>query len=357
MNSLNLFFWTTVNFFLIWLVYFTWKKKLYLAIGLERYKAPHRIHFDDVPRLAGFIYLITLIGYIFFSESNDTQYLFKILLFMSLPISVVSVREDLYHNAEPAIRLMALLFSAWVFRILYLGDYPNLISVPIVQDLVLLPGGFSFFYILSITAVTNGMNLIDGVHGLCGGTILAIAGALAFLAFKLDDPFILWVVTVLLVMLIPYLLFNYPFGNIFLGDVGAYMFGLILSGLTIVFFGRHPSLNPWVAVMILIYPTLEVLFTFLRRFLTGAPIFKADNKHLHTMCFYFFKNQSTLKNYASMLVAPTLIPIWASPLICTIFFYQNPAPVWIFILLFCLAYLVLYIFLYSKTVKLKVIEM
>jgi UDP-N-acetylmuramyl pentapeptide phosphotransferase/UDP-N-acetylglucosamine-1-phosphate transferase len=40
------------------------------------------------------------------------------------------------------------------------------------------------------------------------------------------------------------MLMNYPYGRIFLGDLGAYSLGLIVSMLTIILFGRHPEISP-----------------------------------------------------------------------------------------------------------------
>ena len=53
-----------------------------------------------------------------------------------------------------------------------MGPLPNMLDVPLIGKLLALQGGVSFFYILSIVAVANGMNLIDGVNGLCGAVTL-----------------------------------------------------------------------------------------------------------------------------------------------------------------------------------------
>ena len=45
--------------------------------------------------------------------------------------------------------------------------------------------------------------------------------------------------------IIPFMIMNYPYGRIFLGDLGAYSLGLIVSMLTIILFGRHPEISPW----------------------------------------------------------------------------------------------------------------
>jgi UDP-GlcNAc:undecaprenyl-phosphate GlcNAc-1-phosphate transferase len=73
-----------------------------------------------------------------------------------------------------------------------------------------------------------------------------------------------------ILLLIPFILMNYPYGRIFLADLGAYSLGLIVSMLTIILFGRYPEISPWGAVLILIYPATEVVFSLLRRAIKGV---------------------------------------------------------------------------------------
>jgi UDP-N-acetylmuramyl pentapeptide phosphotransferase/UDP-N-acetylglucosamine-1-phosphate transferase len=146
-----------------------------------------------------------------------------------------------------------------------------------------------------------------------------------------------------ILILFPFLIFNYPFGNIFLGDLGAYSLGLILSILTIITFGRHPEISPWGAVLILIYPVTEVFFSLSRRILSGAQIFRPDREHLHFKLFLFFRPQSSYKKIANALVMPSLSVLWLFPLIAIIWTYQNPFFILISIFLFLIFYSLLFI--------------
>jgi UDP-N-acetylmuramyl pentapeptide phosphotransferase/UDP-N-acetylglucosamine-1-phosphate transferase len=251
-----------------------------------------------------------------------------------IPIIVIGLKEDLFHNVEPAIRLLALLFVGWLFRAQFTGPLPNMADVPLIGKLLALQGGVSFFYILSMVAVTNGMNLIDGVNGLCG--------ALLFLSYKTSDVVMLSTIFSVILILIPFLIFNYPYGKIFLGDLGAYSLGLIISMLTIILFGRHPEISPWGAVLILIYPATEVAFSLLRRAMKGVSIYHADIAHLHLKFFHFFRPQPGYKKMANALVTPILSPLWLFPLIAISWFHHKPLFIFIAILLFVLCYGLLY---------------
>jgi len=191
-------------------------------------------------------------------------------------------------------------------------------------------------------AVANGMNLIDGVNGLCGAAALSILSALLFLSYKTADITMLSLIFSVILILIPFMLMNYPYGRIFLGDLGAYSLGLIVSMLTIILFGRHPEISPWGAVLILIYPATEVVFSLLRRMVRGVSIYHADTAHLHLKLFYFFRPQPHYKKIANALVTPALGGLWLFPLIAISWVYQKPLFIWIAVILFIALYGLLY---------------
>jgi UDP-N-acetylmuramyl pentapeptide phosphotransferase/UDP-N-acetylglucosamine-1-phosphate transferase len=324
------------------LIAYLWHKKFYRNLGLKAYQAVQRIHLNETPRLGGFIFILSLTSFVVFSNTNESIQLLKIILICLIPIVIMGIKEDLFHNVEPAIRLLALLFVGWLFRVQFTGPLPVLTDIPFIGKLLLLQGGISIFYILSMTVVANGMNLIDGVNGLCGAVALSILGALLFLSFKTSDVVMLSTIFSLILILIPFLIFNYPYGKIFLGDLGAYSLGLIIGMLTIILFGRHPEISPWGAVLILIYPVTEVIFSLLRRAMKGASIFHADTAHLHLKFFHFFRPQPSYKKMANALVTPILSPLWLFPLIAISWVYQKPFFIFITILLFVLCYGLLY---------------
>ena len=324
------------------LVTYLWHKKFYRNLGLKTYQAVQRIHLNETPRLGGLIFILSLVSFIAFSNINESIQLLKIILICLIPIIVIGIKEDLLHNVEPTIRLLSLLFVGWLFRVQFTGPLPILTDIPFIGKLLLLHGGISIFYILSMTAVANGMNLIDGVNGLCGAVALSILSALLFLSYKTADITMLSLIFSLILLIIPFMLMNYPYGRIFLGDLGAYSLGLIVSMLTIILFGRHPEISPWGAVLILIYPTTEVVFSLLRRMVKGVSIYHADTAHLHLKIFFFFRPYSSYKKIANALVTPCLSLLWLFPIITITWVYQKPLFILFAIILFVAFYGLLY---------------
>ncbi len=323
---------------------YLWHKKFYRNLGLKTYQAIQRIHLNETPRLGGFIFILSLTSFVAFSNSSESIQLLKIILICLIPIILMGIKEDLFHNVEPASRLIALLFVGWLFRAQFTGPLPILTNIPLIGKLFLLQGGISFFYILGVVAVANGMNLIDGVNGLCGAVALSILSALLFLSYKTADITMLSLIFSVILIFIPFMLMNYPYGLIFLGDLGAYTLGLIVSLLTIILFGRHPEISPWAALLILIYPVTEVAFSLLRRLIKGDPVYHADKEHLHLKLFHFFRPRPHYKKIANALVMPTLSLLWLFPLIMITWVYHNSFFIWIAITLFILLYVLLYAF-------------
>jgi UDP-GlcNAc:undecaprenyl-phosphate GlcNAc-1-phosphate transferase len=321
---------------------YLWHKKFYRKLGLGSYQAIQRIHLNETPRLGGLVFILSLASFVMYSSNNESIQLFKLILICLIPIIVIGLKEDLFHNVEPAIRLLSLLFVGWLFRAQFAGPLPNMADVPLIGKLFALQGGVSFFYILSLTAIANGMNLIDGVNGLCGAVALSILGTLLYISYKTSDVVMLTTIFSVILILIPFLIFNYPYGKIFFGDLGAYSLGLMISMLTIILFGRHPEISPWGAVLILIYPATEVVFSLLRRMVKGISIYHPDTTHLHLKFFHFFRLQPHYKKIANTLVTPTLSPLWLFPLLTICCVYQKPLFIWIAIILFIAFYFILY---------------
>jgi UDP-N-acetylmuramyl pentapeptide phosphotransferase/UDP-N-acetylglucosamine-1-phosphate transferase len=334
------------------LVAYAWYKKMYQKIGLKTYEGVQRIHFNEIPRLGGFIFIASLIAYVIYSKPSEDILLLKLIAICLTPVLIIGLIEDLYHNVDPAIRFLSILLVGWLFRTNFAGPLPNISNVPFLGGLILLQGGVSVFYILSMSAIANGMNLIDGMNGLCGAVALTILGTLLFLSFETVDTIMISLIFSLMLLLIPFIVMNYPKSLIFLGDLGAYSLGLIISMLTIIFFGRHPEISPWAAVLTLIYPVTEVIFSILRRVFNGASIFKPDTAHLHLKLFNFFMCQPNYKKIANPLVTLTLCGLWIFPLFAIAWTYHKPFFIWIAIIVFMIFYVGLYAILHSMQKKL-----
>jgi UDP-N-acetylmuramyl pentapeptide phosphotransferase/UDP-N-acetylglucosamine-1-phosphate transferase len=327
--------------FLNGLVAFLWHKKIYKKLGLKVYAAIQRIHLAETPRLGGLIIVSVLSLYAFLHAEPHVASILKLCLLSMLPLLVIALKEDLFHNVKPTVRLLALLGSGVLFVMNFGGPYPHFEGtfLKIIFDK---PLALIIFYPIALTALANGSNLTDGVNGLCSTIFLSILGSLLFLAYQVGDNTIMMAAWIVMMLIGSFLMLNYPWGRIFLGDLGAYALAFLTGILTIMFFGRHSEISPWFPVLILIYPMTEVAFSMVRRLYRGKPVFKPDTKHLHIKIFYFLRKIPQMKHYANPTVMPLLSMLWIYPLIATPWAFKKPMLILPFILIFCVIYGALY---------------
>ena len=321
-----------------------WHKKIYKKLGLKVYAAIQRIHLAETPRLGGLMIIIVLTLYTFLHAEPEVALILKLCLWSMLPLVIVALKEDLFQDVRPSLRLASLLASGTIFVMTFGGPFPNFEGT-FLSLFFKHPLGLILFYPLALSALANGSNLTDGVNGLCSMIFLSILGSLLFLAYQLGDNTIMMVILMLIMMIAAFLCFNYPKGQIFLGDLGAYALAFLTGMITIIFFGRHSEISPWFPVLILNYPMTEVAFSMVRRLYRGKPVFRPDTKHLHIKIFYFLRKIPQMKHYANPTVMPLLSVLWLYPLIVTPWALKKP----ILILPFILIFFVVYGFLYRAT--------
>lgn len=132
-----------------------------------------------------------------------------------------------------------------------------------------------------IVAVTNAMNLLDGLDGLASGVAAIIAATLAIVAWQAGQPLALCMGIALVGALLGFLPHNFAPARIFLGDTGSLLLGFVLSLLAVETYRRVSLITLLVPLMTLAVPLLDTALSILRRLRKRAPIFSADRQHMH----------------------------------------------------------------------------
>lgn len=136
--------------------------------------------------------------------------------------------------------------------------------------------------ILWLVALTNLINLIDGIDALAGGIGLMLMGLLAYVLYGSGLMFYSLCVVAMTGALLSFLFFNFPPAKIYMGDGGAYLIGYLIGAFAIT--GAHKGsvaaalLAPLVALAL---PIIDTTLAITRRGLKGLPLFRPDRKHLH----------------------------------------------------------------------------
>lgn len=208
--------------------------------------------------------------------------------------------------------------------------------------------------VLLVGGIANAINLIDGFNGLASVVSIIMLLSLGYVALQVGDTFILTISLIVAGATAGFLIWNYPGGLIFLGDGGAYFLGFTLAELAVLLVARNPSVSPWYAALLLIYPAFETLFSVYRRFfLRGRSPGMPDGIHLHSLIFRRLVLWAVGERDARTLTkrnALTSPYLWLLSLLAV-----GPATLlWKHTLLLiplCLLFVVTYIWLYTRIVR------
>lgn len=300
------------------------------------------IHFGNPSRLGGVVIFLIFLGYQYLYEKNFIH-LFICLIILLVPAFL----EDLRILIRPIIRLFFIIISSLILIVnlpalpqFEFGDFNILFNNQVFQII---------FFTLAVATVINGQNIIDGTNGLSAFSSLSIFSSLLFLGFYLNDQNIVNNSLIIIILLLGFLVFNYPYGLIFLGDTGSYLLGFLSSYMVIELFAKYPEIPSWSAVTILFYPTLEVFFSYIRKIIQKKSPFSPDDQHLHLKIYNFLSENKKNNHLYNAIVAPFLAIIWLSPLALLPFSIQFP--LWSLMLLVLL--IGVYIFFYIAIPEIK----
>jgi len=309
---------------------------------------PQKMHREAVPRIGGVgIFSGLLSGGIVAGYLLPTQR-HEILLFMAcaLPAFLSGLWEDFTKAISPRRRMVALALSGTLGAVLLDGVILRTGFLPL--DHLLLANGLAWTGIIGaifgVTGVSNSVNIIDGLNGLASMCVALMAGALAWIAFQVQDQLVLTLALATLGATLGFFVWNYPRGKVFLGDGGAYMLGFVVAELGILVSARHPQVSMLAPLLIVVYPFFETLFSmYRRRLLQGRSMTQPDGIHLHTLIYRRLrrhvggnvrKANSSTSPFLWLLAAVGIVPaaIW----------WSNSPVLSLVLLVFVLGYLTLY---------------
>jgi UDP-N-acetylmuramyl pentapeptide phosphotransferase/UDP-N-acetylglucosamine-1-phosphate transferase len=210
------------------------------------------------------------------------------LLIAALPVQVVGLWEDVTHRVTPRRRLLAAVFSAALASAFADGVIPRL-DLPFVDGwLAYLPFAVPLTCFM-VAGACNAINIIDGNHGLAGGSALLMFVGVAIVARDVGDARVLAEAAAMIGALVGFLLWNYPKGKVFLGDAGAYFIGFMYAQLSIQLVANNAGVSPWFVIALAAYPIVETLFSIYRRVIVlHTAAMQPDILHLHSLLYRYF---------------------------------------------------------------------
>lgn len=234
-----------------------------------------KVHTKPVSMLGGVIILCAFLFGLWIGQPVEKE-IYPIII-GALLIQITGLIDD-FIDLPAIIKLIAQIGVATI--VVYHGITLDLITLPF--GIVIEFGILSIpMTILWIVAVTNAINLIDGLDGLAAGVSGIALATIGFIAIIQQNIFIMMLCSVLIGALLGFLKYNFYPARIFLGDNGALMLGFIIGVLSLLGFKNITLISLFFPVIILAVPFIDMSFAMIRRYRQGKPIMQADKSHLH----------------------------------------------------------------------------
>lgn len=269
-----------------------------------------KLHTKKTPIIGGVLNLLPIVILTIFY--NEYYFLIFLISFTS-----IGILDDKF-SISPNSRLIYLSLSVLFFCILD--------SKIIINEIILVSIGKSIEFttfsipltILCILLLTNALNMIDGINGLCSSyKISSLIIILFYLIISEKNGniidknlesvlFLKNLIIMYICLLLIFLFFNIR-NKIFLGDAGVYLSSSIFGYLLIKINKLTSIFTPELIFLILFIPGLDMLRVFIVRIYNKKNPFKGDREHLHHFLISKFNIYQIILIYLSLQIISVFI--------------------------------------------------
>lgn len=199
--------------------------------------------------------LVTAFVSLMYLLSGHGEFRLALIPLIALPISTLGFLDDLQN-----------LPATWRYGMQLATALVLIQHSPMTIPWLALP-----LLLITVTAVINFTNFMDGLDGLVAG---CMAVTLTAIAIRLAAPWPIWA---LVGSLLSFLLFNWSPAKVFMGDVGSTFLGAVFAGLIL-------QTSNWLEAMeilLIATPLLgDACLCVPRRLMAGQKVFQAHRLHL-----------------------------------------------------------------------------
>jgi len=248
---------------------------------------PRKVHSGDVPRVGGIAVIVSAVAAVLLGMTLTTVVgtalraaqtgLLVILAFAGLA-AIAGLVDDVRRLRA---RYKLLVQIAAACGVCAFGIRIETVAVKgvVTFDLGWLAWPLTIFWIVGIT---NAVNLIDGLDGLCAGICAAACAVIGIFAIHTNQAVMAILMSALLGSLLGFLYHNFNPAKIFMGDCGTYFLGFVLASVSVLCATKASTIvGLALPALALGIPIFDTLFSMLRRFLERRSIFAPDRGHIH----------------------------------------------------------------------------
>lgn len=310
------------------------------AVDLDAVQASHT---RPTSRLGGVaVFGVVFAGTWFWFSAPEVSSGYQLFLLVSAPLFIAGVAEDLGYPTGVRLRLLAAVVSGAAFVVAF-GQWLPRLDIPIVDRGMAVPAVAIPFTVLACAGVTHAFNLIDGLNGLSSFVSMGVCAALMSICAQVGLAAHFQALGLLLAALAGFLVVNFPFGRVFMGDGGAYVVGHILVWTSVSIVWNSPDVSAFAILLIFFWPIADTLLAIWRRTVRGTDMTRPDRLHFHQLVMRGLEI-SVLgrgrRHIANPLAAAMIVPMALSPMFAGVLFYDNvAATAWLSALAFGLFFL------------------
>ena len=328
-----------LSFFLSFLIVITAKFFIASRTIQDKY-AVQSAHTVSVPRLGGLAIYLSVLGFILLLEVKVISTSFfpnlevgnmYVLFLSAAPIFFVGLAEDLGYAMSPKKRLFASAVSG-IIVIYLLQIWVSRLGIPGIDFALGIVPVAIVFTLFGTIGVINGFNLIDGLNGLASYVTISTAVALSVIAFQINSLEVLRFLFILSGCVLGFLLLNFPFGKIFLGDSGAYILGHLLVWSAIFLVDYNSAVSPFAILLIFFWPVADTLLSIWRRWRLKKRPDQPDRLHYHQLVMRYLEIRFLGRQRRAItnpLATVILVPAISAPQALGVLFWNNfSASVW-----------------------------
>ena len=331
---------TLITFF-IFLMVSKYSYKIRKGVLLDKdFSKPQAFHQFAISRSGGIAGIISLNIFFLIYFLLYKNILFEYIVLCNL-MFFIGFLDDFKIKISPFKRLLLMIIFLF-FSIDALSLEISNIDILFLIDLLQIKFFSVIFVLLCFLFVINGANLIDGFNGLLTINLIIINLILLYINISNGNNEFSIFLSAQIIILLSFLLFNFPNAKIFLGDSGSYLMGTLVSLNSIITNNLNPTYSSFFFCTILFYLFFEVLFSFLRKVIQNKSPVQPDNKHLHMLIYerislVFGKYKSNYINSIIinlvylLLVLPALI--FAKDPVISRYWFFSLIPIYLFIYL------------------------
>ena len=247
-----------------------------------------KIHKKVTPSMGGIAifcgFFISSLIWIDFSKWFQIKWIL-VALFV---IFFIGVRDDLV-PLRAILKLVGQILAASLLIVFFDLRIDSLYGILGITDL---PDGLSYIVtIFTIIIITNSFNLIDGLDGLAGSIALISLFCFGTWFYLIGDTTFAILSYTMLGAILAFLIFNWEPSEVFMGDTGALVIGMLLAILSIHFINVNYSLpldnqfkflsSIGTAAAFIIIPLVDTSRIIILRLFKRKSPFKPDKSHVH----------------------------------------------------------------------------